>query len=295
MGGITNMNEVINIEDNRYPERLKEIKDPPEKLYFKGEWDEGIFRNCLAVVGSRRITSYGKIITNSLVTQIASAGITIISGFMFGVDAHSHRAAVESCKRTIAVMPCGIDVIHPAYQKDLYDEILENNGLIISEFEGNHPPAAWTYPKRNRIVAGLSQATLVIEAAEKSGTLITAKLTNENNRKLFAVPGPLTSKNSIGTAKLIKDGAEIVTSANDILKFYNMTKKISNVPDNELNNLEQRIFEQLNHESLEVDSLARILNISVSELGKTLSLMEIKGILFKERGKYHVNQSTVSN
>jgi len=287
------MNEVINIEDNRYPERLKEIKDPPEKLYFKGEWDEGIFRNCLAVVGSRRITSYGKIITNSLVTQIASAGITIISGFMFGVDAHSHRAAVESCKRTIAVMPCGIDVIHPAYQKDLYEKILENGGLIISELEGKHPPAAWTYPKRNRIVAGLSQATLIIEAAEKSGTLITAELTKENNRKLFVVPGPLTSKTSVGTAKLIKDGAEIVTSAEDILKFFNVNnfnkQKAGNASYKKLDNIEQRIFEQLNHEPLEVDSLARILNISVSELGKTLSLMEIKGILFKERGKYHVN------
>ena len=293
MGGITNMNEVINIDDNRYPERLKEIKDPPEKLYFKGEWDEDIFRNCLAVVGSRRISSYGKIITNNLVTQIAAAGVTIVSGFMFGVDAYSHRAAVEAGKRTIAVMPCGIDMIHPAYQKDLYEEILKNNGLIISELEGNHPPAAWTYPKRNRIVAGLSQATLVIEAAENSGTLITAKLTNENNRKLFAVPGPLTSKNSIGTAKLIKDGAEIVTSAEDILKFFNVNnfnkQKAGNASYKKLDNIEQRIFEQLNHEPLEVDSLARILNISVSELGKTLSLMEIKGILFKERGKYHVN------
>jgi len=293
MGGITNMNEVINIDDNRYPERLKEIKDPPEKLYFKGEWDEDIFRNCLAVVGSRRISSYGKIITNNLVTQIAAAGVTIVSGFMFGVDAYSHRAAVEAGKRTIAVMPCGIDMIHPAYQKDLYEEILKNNGLIISELEGNHPPAAWTYPKRNRIVAGLSQATLVIEAAENSGTLITAKLTNENNRKLFAVPGPLTSKTSVGTAKLIKDGAEIVTSAEDILKFFNVNnfnkQKAGNASYKKLDNIEQRIFEQLNHEPLEVDSLARILNISVSELGKTLSLMEIKGILFKERGKYHVN------
>jgi DNA processing protein len=289
------MEKVINIKDSRYPKRLKEIKDPPKRLYFKGDWEESIFENCLAVVGSRRITTYGKTITNNLISQIANAGITIVSGFMFGVDAYSHRAAVETGKRTIAVMPCGIDVIHPAYQKDLYEEILENNGLIISELEGNHPPAAWTYPRRNRIVAGLSQATLVIEAAENSGTLITANLTKEYNRKLFAVPGPLTSKTSIGTAKLIKEGAEIVTSADDILKFFNITKEISNTPDNKLDSLEQSILEQLNHESLEVDSLARLLNVSVSDLGKALSFMEIKGILFKERGKYHVDQSTVSN
>jgi DNA processing protein len=289
------MENIINIEDSRYPKRLKAIKDPPEKLYFKGEWDESIFENCLAVVGSRRITTYGKTITNNLVSQIANAGVTIVSGFMFGVDAYSHRAAVEAGKKTVAVMPCGIDVIHPAYQKDLYEEILKNNGLIISELEGNHPPAAWTYPRRNRIVAGLSQATLVIEAAENSGTLITANLTKEYKRKLFAVPGPLTSKTSIGTAKLIKEGAEIVTSAEDILKFFNVRKKVSSAPDNKLDSLEQSILEQLDHEPLEVDSLARILNISVSELGKALSLMEIKGILFKERGKYHVNQSTVSN
>jgi DNA processing protein len=289
------MEKVINIKDSRYPKRLKEIKDPPKRLYFKGDWEESIFENCLAVVGSRRITTYGKTITNNLISQIANAGITIVSGFMFGVDAYSHRAAVETGKRTIAVMPCGIDVIHPAYQKDLYEEILENNGLIISELEGNHPPAAWTYPRRNRIVAGLSQATLVIEAAENSGTLITANLTKEYNRKLFAVPGPLTSKTSIGTAKLIKEGAEIVTSADDILKFFNIAKEVNSTPDNKLDSLEQSILEQLNHESLEVDSLARLLNVSVSDLGKALSFMEIKGILFKERGKYHVDQSTVSN
>jgi DNA processing protein len=289
------MSGVISIEDSRYPKMLREIKDPPKKLYFKGDWDESIFENCLSVVGSRRITTYGKTITNNLISQIANAGITIVSGFMFGVDAYSHRAAVEAGRRTIAVMPCGIDVIHPAYQKDLYEAILENNGLILSELKGNHPPAAWTYPRRNRIVAGLSQATLVVEAAEKSGTLITANLTREYNRKLFAVPGPLTSKTSIGTAKLIKEGAEIVTSADDILKFFNMTKKAGNILNNKLDSLEQRILEQLDYESLEVDSLARALNISVSDLGKALSLMEIKGILFKERGKYHVNQSTVSN
>jgi len=288
-----NIDNVISIDDSKYPKLLKKIDDPPEKLYFKGNWDNLLFKNCLTVVGSRRMTTYGKTITNQLVTQIASSGITIVSGFMYGIDAQAHQATVDIGKKTIAVMPCGVDIIHPAHQKTLYEQILENNGLIISELESTHPPAIWTYPKRNRIMAGLSSATLVVEAAEKSGTLITAQFAKKYKRKLFAVPGPLTSKISIGTAKLIKQGAEIVTQAEDILKFYRVKKSLQ--PEDktahlkQLEGLERKIIDELEHESLEIDTLSRILNLPVSELGKTLSLMELKGILFKERGKYHVN------
>ena len=159
-----------------YPPLLKAIAQAPKELYYRGNWSACLFEECLAVVGSRKMTTYGRQVTEKLVSEIASAGITIVSGFMYGIDATAHKAALEAGGRTIAVMPCGIDLIHPEYQEDLYKEILENNGLIISEFPGLFPPALWTYPRRNRIVAGLSRATMVVEAGEKSGALITAGL-----------------------------------------------------------------------------------------------------------------------
>ena len=179
-----------------------------------------IFSNCLAVVGSRKLTNYGKQTIERIVGELAMAGITIVSGFMYGADAEAHRATVKVGGRTIAVMPCGIDRISPEDQEELYNDILENNGLIISEYEGDMTPALWTYPRRNRIVAGLSKAVLIIEAGEKSGSLITANLAKKFGRKIFAIPGPITSSVSIGTNRLIKEGAEMVISAKDILKWF---------------------------------------------------------------------------
>jgi len=217
---------IINIKDERYPELLKAIgKEAPEKLYYKEKWESEIFDNCLAVVGSRHLTGYGRKITERLVKEIVATGITIVSGFMYGGDEAAHSATVEVGGRTIAVMPCGIDVIHPKYQEKLYNKILENKGLIISEFEGNFPPTNWTYPRRNRIVAGLSKAILIVEARLNSGTLITAEFAKKFGRKIFVVQGPLTSEVSKGTAKLFKEGASVITEAKDILDFY---KVISN-------------------------------------------------------------------
>ena len=214
------MESFITFDSPQYPQLLKTIPDAPQKLYYKGNLDSSLFNNCLAVVGSRRMTSYGKQITDLLVSEIAQAGITIVSGFMYGIDATAHQAALNGGGRTIACMPCGINVIHPAYQDNLYNDILKNNGLILSEYEDDFPPALWTYPRRNRIVAGLSAATMVVEAGEKSGSLITAKLARNYDRKLFSVPGMLTSAVSKGTMQLIKEGAEAVSSAQDVLNYY---------------------------------------------------------------------------
>ncbi|HDZ76785.1 MAG TPA: DNA-protecting protein DprA [Candidatus Omnitrophica bacterium] len=285
------MENVVEFGDAKYPRLLKEIKSPPKKLYYKGDWDSDIFENCLAVVGSRRMTTYGKQITNKLVSEIARSGITIVSGFMFGIDATAHRAALGAGGRTIAVMPCGIDVIHPAYQESLYKEILENRGLIISEFESNFPPARWTYPKRNKIVAGISKATMVVEAGEKSGSLITASLAMEYKRRLFAVPGPLTSVVSKGTLQLIKEGAEIVIGAEDVLAGYDVVSLNSSGSPSlflKLGKLEQFIVRRLQEEPLGIDALARLVKISASQIGTILSLMQLKGLVVEEGGKYHI-------
>ena len=295
------MSNVVTIQDKEYPKLLKEIKDPPKQIYYKGKWDEKIFKNCLAVVGSRMMTSYGKRAVEQIVTEVAAAGVTIVSGFMYGVDAASHKAALNAGGRTIAVMPCGIELIHPEYQQDLYVEILNNNGLVISEFEGNMQPSTWTYPKRNRIVAGLSKAALIIEAGKKSGSLITANFAQKYKRKVFAVPGPITSETSKGTLQLIKEGADLVTSAKDILNYYrsennflkssplasprphDFKKSFSSLP-----RLEKQILEYLGREPLGIDELARTLGISAAKLGTILSLMQLKGFIQQEGNKYYL-------
>ncbi len=286
--------KIINVNSSKYPVLLKKIEQPPAKLYYKGKWDRTIFENCLAVVGSRKMTRYGKQVTDYLISKLASAGLTIVSGFMYGVDAQAHRAALTGRGRTIAVMPCGIDLIHPAYQGKLYKQILDENGLIISELPGDMQPALWTYPRRNRIVAGLSRATLVIEAGLNSGSLITAGLTRRFSRKLFAVPGPVTSSVSEGTLALIKEGAEMVTGAEGILAYYSIKNHKmpgeSIIPAN-LSGLEKKIVQRLMQEPLEVDALSRRINVSFSKLSTALSFMELKGLVQQAEGKYHVSTS----
>ena len=284
--------KTIDLQNKKYPELLKKIDTPPKKLYYKGNWNSALFNNCLAVVGSRKMTSYGKQVTKKLVGEIAAAEITIVSGFMYGIDATSHRAAIDFGGRTIAVMPCGINIIHPEYQEELYNDILKNKGLIISEFEGDFAPAPWTYPKRNRIVAGLSKAILVVEAGLKSGSLITADFAKKYKRKICAVPGQITSETSKGTLQLIQNGAIMATSAKDILEYFDIEwkkKQPALMGRGSLNGVEWQIIEQLEREPLEIDILARTIGMPISKLGTTLSMMQLKGFVFQEEGKYHIN------
>jgi len=299
---------VIEIDSKKYPKSLREALKKlvgslgPKKLYYKGKWPDDIFINCLAVVGSRRLTSYGRRATEQLVTEIAAAGVTIVSGFMYGGDEVAHTAAVRAGGKTIAVMPCGINIIHPPQHKKLYEEILQNNGLIISEYEGDLLPQTFTYIQRDRIVAGLCKAVFVTEAALNSGSLITASYAKKFGRKIFALPGQITSEVSKGTIKLIREGAEVVSEANDILSFYKVLvsqksakpslRGRANGEDEAILKpvtLEQKIIDQLKRESMNADDMARLFAVSVSQLGTTLSLMQLKGIINQDAGKYYLN------
>jgi len=290
---------VIEIDSKEYPLALREAlknlvaSQGSKKLYYKGNWDESIFKNCLAVVGSRHLTFYGRKSTEQLVTQAAAVGITIVSGFMYGGDEAAHSATVKCGGRTIAVMPCGIDVIHPPQHKKLYQEILENNGLIISEYEGDFLPQQWSYVQRDRIVAGLSKAVLVTEAALNSGSLITAGYAKKYGRKIFALPGQITSELSRGTLKLIKEGAEPVSEAEDIIKYFkilvNPVKKIAKAEVGKESTLEEKIVAQLRREAMKADDIARLFAVPVAQIGTTLSLMQLKGIIINNSGKYYVN------
>ena len=281
----------VAIEAKEYPALLRQIADPPSQLYYKGEWNDAIFENCLAVVGSRRMTNYGRRVVEQVVGEVAARGVTIVSGFMYGIDATAHKAALDAGGSTIAVMPCGIERVHPEYQKDLYEKILGTGGLIVSEWQGDSMPLLWTYPRRNRIVAGLSKATLVVEAGLESGSLITAEFAKKFGRKLFAVPGQITSEVSKGTAKLLREGASLVTSADDILEFFGKKGLFQTKAEFKHggNSIEQKILEALHREPLEIDLLARMLGVSASAIGTTLSLLELQGIIKQGGGKYYVD------
>ena len=293
------MVETVEITDNKYPKALKEaLKNliaslGPKKLYYKGNWCDEIFENCLAVVGSRHLTTYGRKATEQLVTEAAAAGITIVSGFMYGGDEAAHSAAVKCGGKTIAVMPCGIDLIHPGNQKELYQKILDTGGLIISEYEGTTQPQTFTYVQRDRIVAGLSKAVLVTEAALESGSLVTASYAKKMGKKIFALPGQITSEVSKGTNKLIKEGAEPVAEAKDILDFFKILPSAKNKKIEKIfvtgNMLEDKIIEQLKREPLKADEMARLFAVPVSKLGTALSLMQLKGFINNDNGKYYLN------
>lgn len=276
--------------DPRYPRLLAETPGAPAQIFYRGGWKEDIFERCLAVVGSRRMTRYGRRMTEEIVSRVAASGVTIVSGFMYGVDATAHRAALKGGGRTIAVMPCGIDRVHPEHQADLHGEIMRQGGLIISEFAGTFAPTLWTYPKRNRIVAGLCQATLVVEAGTHSGSLITAHHALRFGRTLCAVPGNSTSPTSEGTNLLLKDGARLVTNAGDILALFDIVQKDEEGggrPCSVFSTTEEDVFRALREEPLSIDDLAVRLSLSASQVGAALSVLQIAGRVEEEEGRYY--------
>ena len=293
------MAEAVETTDKKYPKALKDALKgltsslTPKKLYYKGNWSEEMFENCLAVVGSRHLTSYGRRVTEQIVTECAAAGITIVSGFMYGGDEAAHSAAVKCGGKTIAVMPCGIDLIHPANQKELYKKILDTGGLVISEYEETTQPQTYTYIQRDRIVAGLCKAVFVTEAALESGSLITASYAKKFGRKIFALPGPITSEVSKGTIKLIREGAYPVSEAKEILDFFKILPSAKNKKSEKLfvtgDSLENKIIEHLKREPMKADEMARLFSVPVAKLGTSLSLMQLKGFINLDNGKYYLN------
>jgi DNA processing protein len=280
--------KTVNSEDRDYPKILLEIKNYPKRLFYRGNLDQKLFEKSLAIVGTRRITRYGKMVIEKFIPFLVKEKITIISGFMYGVDTEAHQKCLEYGGKTVAVLGGGLNIIYPPENERLYEKILENGGLIISEYEPDFKPQLWTFPQRNRIVAGLSSlGILVIEAGEKSGALITASLARQQGKKVFAVPGPITSSVSGGTNFLIKTHqAKMVTTPEEILG-----KKIEN-PSlfslQELSPLEQKIYQALETEPLTADEIAKTVGQNIVEVGKTLSLLSLKGLISEFAGKYYL-------
>jgi DNA processing protein len=272
----------LTLQDEEYPELLKEIKNPPFVLYGKGDKNLLNDKNTIGVVGARRTTQYGREVTKLLTAELVLSGFTIVSGLALGVDAVSHMTALENNSKTIAILGCGVDCCNPRENQSIYDDILKSNNCIISEFPLGMKPTQWTFPARNRIIAGLSQAVLVTEGAEDSGSLITAKFALKFNRKVFAVPGPITSQMSKGPYVLIQKGAKLVTSGEDILKDLRFKIKdlgIKKMKRKGETKEEDLILKLLQNEALHFDELVRRTKFSSSKLSSILSLMEIKGLV----------------
>ena len=263
-----------------------------KNIYYRGVWGENIFKKSIAIVGSRSMTRYGREAVDKFVSEFVANGVTTISGFMYGVDTEVHQKTVDYGGRTVAVFGCGLDVIYPPENEKLYSQILENKGLVISEYEPSAKPHLWKFPQRNKIVAGLaSLGVLVIEAGEKSGSLITAEIARKMGKKVYAVPGQITSRISVGCNNLIKSGEAIMsTSAGDILKIKSshFAKTLRDKP--ELDGLENKIYKILQLEPMDIDEIALKIGENIVEIGSALSVMSLKGFFIESGGKYYLNR-----
>lgn len=280
--------EEIEKDDADFPKNLKAIKSCPEKIYFRGKWNKDVFNKTISVVGSRRMTKYGRDILEKFIPELVTQKITIISGFMYGVDTKAHQICVDYKGRTIAVLGGGLDYLAPPENDKLYTEILENNGLIVSEYESDFKPTLWSFPQRNRIVSALSTiGILIIEASLKSGSLITAKIGRQQGKEVMAIPGPINFSVSEGTNWLIKSNlAKMITQIEDITK----NKKIDSIQESlfDLNSNELKIINFLKNEELTIDELSCVMEISINELSSALSILTLKNIIEEEAGKLYL-------
>ncbi len=278
--------EIKKLSPKDFHELLKEIPDAPKKMFLRGELPvDTVF---LAVVGSRKYSNYGKDVCEELIAGLAGYDITIVSGLALGIDSIAHRSAMKAGLKTIAVPGSGLndDVLYPASNFGLARDILKNNGALLSEYEPDFKATTWSFPKRNRIMAGMSHAVLIIEAGERSGTLITARLALDYNRDVFVVPNSIFAQGSIGSNKLIRQGAMPVTSSSDILNELgfdiNERGSTSFIPEN-CSVEEKKVMEAL-AEPLSRDELIRALEMKTSKANQILTVMEIKGLIKEEVG-----------
>jgi DNA processing protein len=272
--------QIISIDSVTYPDPLKHIASPPPILFIKGTFKPNYLTKAVAIVGSRKATPYGKVMARKLAEDLAQAGITVVSGLARGIDSAAHEGALAKQGYTIGVLGCGIDLVYPPENRALYGQIAES-GCLISEFSPGQPPFGFHFPQRNRIISALSSAVIVVEASLKSGALITVDLALEQGREVFAVPGPCLNKTSEGCHKLIKEGAMLVETANDILETLGW-QPLTNELALELNPTETKILNQLDWQVKRIDEIALLTGLEISEVASYLVTLEIKGLVRKD-------------
>jgi DNA processing protein len=279
--------DVRELQNEDFPHLLFQIEDPPEKLFVAGTLPrpENKF---LCVVGSRKYSAYGKEVCEKIISELKGFNIVIVSGLALGIDSIAHEEALKAGLKTIAVPGSGLheDVLYPRTNLNLAKRIIENGGALISEFEEKFKATPYSFPQRNRLMAGMSHATLIIEAEEKSGTLITARLAMEYNRDVLVVPNNIFSINSKGSNKLIKDGAAPVFGGDDILELFGLKREIR---ETQLKNIspEEKLVLKTLEEPMSKDELFEKLDMEISRANILISGMEIKGLIQERTGKIH--------
>ena len=301
--------DVLILDDGSYPSMLREIADPPITLYVKGEWQACLELPCVAVIGSRMCSTYGENASEMLARDLASRGICIVSGLARGIDAAAHKGAIRGAGKTIAVLGTGIDNVYPRENTRLVKEILDTGGAVVSQFPLGTPPLKDNFPYRNRIISGLSLGVLIVEASERSGSLITARLATEQNREVMAVPGNITSGNSYGTNYLIKAGAKLVQQWQDVVAELPSEIAASILPPKidqqanghapqpqglmpaDLNENEKRIWPLLPvDDSIHIDVLLETSGLSFGDLNSALVALDIRDLIRVLPGKNYARR-----
>ncbi len=281
--------QILTWEDETYPTRLKEIDQPPPVLYIRGEYlPDDLF--AVAIVGTRRVTPYGRQVTEEIASFVASNGITVISGLARGVDAIAHQTALKAGGRTLGVLGSGVDKIYPPEHRAMAEKMMQR-GAIVSDYAPGTPPDASNFPPRNRIISGLSLAVVVIEAGETSGALITAEFAAEQGREVFAVPGSILAPQSKGTNKLIQNGALPLLNANDLMQVLDLTRMGEQKAARKIlpaDETEARLLNVLGSEPLHVDEIRNQAELPIEKVSAALALMELKGMVRQVGGMNYV-------
>ena len=274
--------------DAAYPEALNQVYKPPPQLYYRGSLD-CLQAPCLSVIGSRKMSAYGERVLRLFVPTLVEAGLTLVSGLAYGVDAFCHKLAVEAGGRCAAVLGNGLHTIYPPSHTDLADAIVKTGGCLLSEFEPDEPPLPDHFPRRNRIVAGLSQVTLIIEAAERSGTFSTARQALEAGRDVCVVPGDITREQSVGVLRLLKDGAMPVVSPQDVLDLYSITLETAPLAAKmpTLTGAGKTLYDLIPSDGISLDELSSLMKLDISRLQSILSDLELEGHIHTKANRWH--------
>lgn len=301
--------DILILDDGSYPALLREIDDPPPVLYVRGDWQSCFDQPCIGVIGSRKCSTYGENASEMLSRDLASRGITVVSGLARGIDTAGHRGAIRGHGKTVAVMGTGLDSIYPKENNGLVREIIAAGGCVVTQFPLGTPPIPENFPYRNRIISGLSHGVVIIEASERSGSLITARLAMEQNREVMAVPGNITSRNSFGTNYLIKTGAKLVQQWQDIVaempseiaaailppkidepKAEDARRQPELVPADMSAN-ERKVWEALTaDESIHIDVLLEATGLSFGDLNSALVALDIRDLIRVLPGKHYARR-----
>jgi DNA processing protein len=282
--------KIVTLKDDGYPRRLKDIYDPPALLYVRGELRREDTL-AIAIVGSRKTSPYGRWITEKIGEDLARHGVTVVSGMARGIDSVAHMGALQGGGRTIAVLGCGVDVIYPLENRNLFYQIIEH-GAVLSEFPMGSPPEGGHFPRRNRIISGLSIGVVIVQAGSESGSLITANYALEQGREVFAIPGNVGAQGSRGTNQLIKEGAKLVESSEDILEEilpqWRREEEIPAIPESPMADLteeEKILYKLLGETPLHIDAIIRESQLDPGKVSSLLLHLELKGLISQWPGK----------